>query len=209
MSSVLAGTATSITFVCWNKIRLLSRQKYACHNKTFVTTNYVHWYKKHMFVVTSFVTTKGCCYKRVFVVTIFLSRQNYVCCEKYFLWQKTFVATMFFFFSQLAYFCRDKNDTCGSSANDRVQHTDVHQLKVKHTKFHSHQLSPLSGQSTRLMTERLWVWVPAGAVQKISSPGSTFCADSYFGIQFHPCVTAIACKKIPVILTEVQMAGYS
>lgn len=36
---------------------------------------------------------------------------------------------------------------------------------------------------TRLVIERSRVRVLAGAF----SPGSTFCADSYTGIQFHPC----------------------
>ena len=31
------------------------------------------------------------------------------------------------------------------------------------------------------MIERSRVRIPAGAVGEISSPGSTFCADSYFG----------------------------
>ena len=32
------------------------------------------------------------------------------------------------------------------------------------------------------MIERLQVRIPAGAMGEFSSPGSTFCADSYFGI---------------------------
>ena len=32
------------------------------------------------------------------------------------------------------------------------------------------------------MIERSWVRTPAGAAGEFSSPGSTFCADSYFGI---------------------------
>ena len=36
------------------------------------------------------------------------------------------------------------------------------------------------------MTERSRVRIPAGAAGKFSSPGSTFCADSYFGIRSTP-----------------------
>ena len=35
------------------------------------------------------------------------------------------------------------------------------------------------------MIERLWVRIPAGAAGGFS-PGSTFCADSYFGIRSTP-----------------------
>ena len=36
------------------------------------------------------------------------------------------------------------------------------------------------------MTDRSRVRVPAGAAGECPSPGSTFCADSYFGIGFSP-----------------------
>ena len=36
------------------------------------------------------------------------------------------------------------------------------------------------------MTERSWVRIPAGAVGEFSSPGSTFYADSNFGIRSTP-----------------------
>ena len=36
------------------------------------------------------------------------------------------------------------------------------------------------------MIERLRVRIPAGAAGEFSSPGSTFCADSYFGIRSTP-----------------------
>ena len=36
------------------------------------------------------------------------------------------------------------------------------------------------------MTERSQVRIPAGAGEEFSSPGSTFCADSYFGIRSTP-----------------------
>ena len=35
-------------------------------------------------------------------------------------------------------------------------------------------------------TERSRVRIPAGAAGEFSSPGSTFCADSYFGIRSTP-----------------------
>ena len=33
---------------------------------------------------------------------------------------------------------------------------------------------------------KVMVWIPAGAAGEFSSPGSTFCADSYFGIRSTP-----------------------
>ena len=36
------------------------------------------------------------------------------------------------------------------------------------------------------MTERSQVRIPAGVAGEFSSPGSTFCADSYFGIHSTP-----------------------
>ena len=36
------------------------------------------------------------------------------------------------------------------------------------------------------MIERSWVRTPAVAAGEFSSPGSTFCADSYFGIRSTP-----------------------
>ena len=54
------------------------------------------------------------------------------------------------------------------------------------------------------MIERSRVPIPAGAAGEFSSPVSTFCADSHFGIR-----SAVARKKIPVILPKVQVAGYS
>ena len=52
------------------------------------------------------------------------------------------------------------------------------------------KLEQFSG--VRLVISRSWVQVPAGAVGKFSSPGSTFCADSYFGIHL---VTTEAHKR--------------
>ena len=54
------------------------------------------------------------------------------------------------------------------------------------------------------MIERSRVRIPAGTAGEFYSPGSTFCADSYFGIR-----STVARKKIPVILPKVQVAGYS
>ena len=36
------------------------------------------------------------------------------------------------------------------------------------------------------MMKRSWVQALAGVVGELSSPGSTFCADSYFGIHSTP-----------------------
>ena len=36
------------------------------------------------------------------------------------------------------------------------------------------------------MIERSRVRIPAGTAGEVSSPGSTFCADSYFGIRSTP-----------------------
>ena len=45
------------------------------------------------------------------------------------------------------------------------------------------------------MIERSRVRIHAGAPGEFSSQGSTFCADSYFGIRSLPRVTAVACKR--------------
>ena len=45
------------------------------------------------------------------------------------------------------------------------------------------------------MIERSRVRIPAATVGEFSSPGSTFCADSYFRYPFHPRVTTVARKK--------------
>ena len=52
----------------------------------------------------------------------------------------------------------------------------------------------ISGYSAWLMIERSWVWVWEGVVGEFSSPGSTFCANSFW-YPFHPCVTAVAHKR--------------
>ena len=57
--------------------------------------------------------------------------------------------------------------------------------------------------------ERSRVRIPAGVAEEFSSPGSTFCADSYFGI-FPPTLCYHSSTwTIPVLLPKVQMAGYS
>ena len=43
------------------------------------------------------------------------------------------------------------------------------------------------------MIERSQVGISAGAAGEFSSPGSTFCADSYFGIRSTPSVNTVAC----------------
>ena len=55
------------------------------------------------------------------------------------------------------------------------------------------------------MIKRSWVRVLAGAARKCSSPGSTFCADSYFGIfsttrvTYLSTYTGIKYKKIIIL----------
>ena len=49
--------------------------------------------------------------------------------------------------------------------------------------------------SAGLMIERSRVRIPAGVVGEFSSPGSTFCADCYFGIRSTHRVTAVARKR--------------
>ena len=44
------------------------------------------------------------------------------------------------------------------------------------------------------MTERLRVRIPAGTAGEFSSPGSTFCADSYFGIHSTPMLPQLHVK---------------
>ena len=70
-----------------------------------------------------------------------------------------------------------------------------HKIKYKPKKQNSTKRPevPASGagiaqwyMSTRLVIERSWVRIPAGAVREFSSPGSTFCADSDFGIRSTP-----------------------
>ena len=77
------------TRVCRDKTRLLSRQKYACRDECFVGT-----------YTCLFVATKD---KIMFVAIKTFGRGKH-----------TFVATKDVCLSR-QYFCRDKNDTCGSS----------------------------------------------------------------------------------------------
>ena len=44
------------------------------------------------------------------------------------------------------------------------------------------------------MIERSRVRIPAGTAGEISSPGSTFCADSYFGIRSTPVLPQLRVK---------------
>ena len=57
------------------------------------------------------------------------------------------------------------------------------------------------------MIERSRVRVRAAAAGECSSVHTSFCVDS-FGLPFHPRVIAVA-RKRSVILTEVQVVGYS
>ena len=89
---------TILSRVCRDKTRLLSRQKFACRDKTFVVTN-IFCRDKIMFVSTNvlcvlrqifchdkytFVATKVmfCKYKGKLAATKLLLRQNYVCRDK-------------------------------------------------------------------------------------------------------------------------------
>ena len=56
--------------------------------------------------------------------------------------------------------------------------------------------------------ERVRVRIPAGAAREFSSPELILCADSYSGLVPPPCYS-IGTKKTPVILPEVQVAGYT
>ena len=46
-----------------------------------------------------------------------------------------------------------------------------------------------------LVIERSRVRIPAGAAGEFSSPGSTFCADSHFGISCTPVLSAVARQR--------------
>ena len=58
-----------------------------------------------------------------------------------------------------------------------------------------------------IVIDRSRVRVLAGAAGEYASLGSTFCADSYFGIRSTR-VTAVA-RKILIVLPKVKVAGYT
>ena len=58
------------------------------------------------------------------------------------------------------------------------------------------------------MIEGSQVRVPAGAVGEFSSPGSTFSADTYFGIRSTPVLPQYHGND-PGHSAKVQVAGYS
>ena len=58
-----------------------------------------------------------------------------------------------------------------------------------------------------ILIDRSRVRVQAGAAGEFASLGSTFCADSYFGMHSTR-VTAVA-RKILDILPKVKVAGYT
>ena len=71
-----------------------------------------------------------------------------------------------------------------------------------------------------LVWEQGWLWlepqaherkvpvrVPTVATGEFSSPGSTFCADSYFGICSTPCVTAVACGRSQSFCQKCRQQG--
>ena len=49
------------------------------------------------------------------------------------------------------------------------------------------------------MIERSRVRIPAGTAGEFSSPGSTFCADSYFGIRSTPVLQAVLAASTETI----------
>ena len=59
------------------------------------------------------------------------------------------------------------------------------------------------------MIEKLQVRIPAGASGEFSFPGSTFCADSYFGIRSTPVLLQKHVKDPGHHLPKAQVAGYS
>ena len=62
--------------------------------------------------------------------------------------------------------------------------------------------------SAGLVIERLWVQVLVGVAGEFSSPGSTSCADSYFGIHSTPLLLQYHVKD-PAHSVKSAVAGYS
>ena len=56
-----------------------------------------------------------------------------------------------------------------------------------------------------LVIERSRVRIPAGAVGEFSFPGSTFCADSYFGIRANPVLPQ---QHVKIPGHSAKSAGY-
>ena len=114
------------TCVCRDKTRLLSRQKYACRDQTFVATKL--WLRfcrdKHTFVTTKDVfrdKSKLVMIKVImFVPTNIYREKSFVVTKICLLRQDTFLATKDVFCRDKHMFvlkcvCLDKNHTCGSS----------------------------------------------------------------------------------------------
>jgi len=105
-------TATSIIFVmtmfCQNKTHLMSRQKYACRNETFVTTKLcllqqnIFVMTKHIFCHDKIMQVPFLCDKHAFVMTKVLLWQTWFCCDKFCQDKHTFVTTK-------DVFCHDKH----------------------------------------------------------------------------------------------------
>ena len=90
------------------QVSFLSWQTHVCHDKhVFITTKHIFCHNKSVLVTKTFVATKLCLSWQIFVMTTnfdkrcilsgqtcmlvttkLLSRQNYVCPNKYLLWQK-------------------------------------------------------------------------------------------------------------------------
>ena len=66
----------------------------------------------------------------------------------------------------------------------------------------------LSGMECWSRDRKIWVQVLAGAVGDFSSPGSTSCADSYFGIRSAPVLRQYH-RKDPAHSVRSAVAGYS
>ena len=103
----LAGAAISIKKNC-DKTHLLSQQKYACCDKTFVVT-------KHVFCHNKSMQTNICCDRSFVLTKIFCrSKHTFVMTKDVFCRDKhMFVATNTCLSQQK--FCHDKDNTCGSS----------------------------------------------------------------------------------------------
>ena len=69
-----------------------------------------------------------------------------------------------------------------------------------------HGSSDLPSPVNITLSNRVNIFLLQG--QLFSSPGSTFCADSYFGIRSTPVLPQQHGEKIPIILPKVQVAEY-
>ena len=98
---------------CLNKTRLLSRQKYTTHDKSFVATKRL---SRQIFVETKLCTYHFCRDKSC-IATNTWCRDKYLSQQKFCRNKIMFVATKDAFCRDKHMFvvCRDRNGTCGSS----------------------------------------------------------------------------------------------